>query len=1241
MAARKKPNVSAVPGVGPAAKPKPVKRNPAAQKISKPDTSKARPIPKSTPQPQRAPGVSAVVGKPLAKKRATAKQVRKAKGSTGAIPGVSGAVSPHLARHRVNRAKVEKTQAQIQAATGLPSLSPTRPKSGSIPKGLTGTGAGKIKKASLPLNLENLGPLGGVLGLTGVTNPKKLAIKGIKSVSPDANLSPSMKAVLFPTSPAAQAHAIKSDLPRATSATIKALKLNKPPTPGEQLTGGVSGVPGGAQIARNVGKDIVAFPQQSVTTGAAVAKAGVELAKGNTKPAGELAKGLTQGVIGNLVKGDPEAAAKYATEHPVFAALEVAGAYSAAGRGAGAVARSPVSPKAVRRAASSAREPRRISATQTKPQHYSKNVISKAVQKSREKRIARAETKPEPTIATPAKSVRKISKAARREHDKFARNQVVDVTSDTAHQVERNRREATKREIARAAPVRKNPRPVGKGKVVQKARNAIERKKNLPEQNVVDLAVEGRLRPKFFKQDLQKIHDRLVTQGAKLEGHAAKENAQQVDHIRAVMADPEALKNVKGIMESKKVFAKAANAVTADHVRTGVLTAAQAERRKLLPYAIEHMGAKEVDGRFVGPTGNALTDQAVKAHMRRSGVNPDEVAYISRQSRAANQGYYQPLVQGRGGTSKRFTGGSIEKGTGQSGYQSLVDESVRQRGQSGHIQAWDRFAGRVALKDASGKPTAVDFHRAQRLADRINEANAKTGGEDYVPVRLFAAQHEGQSAKILDRQDIPPRNASDLIQQASAEDLPPLPHETGAKIWGLVPRHQLKRLQQLERVGSTTGQKVGQAVSHQFVKTVLPFSAKWFFGNDFEAALRLAIKGVSPHDPLVARRVVREVVRQDEQAGAELQAVIGNRGFYGASSKRQNVRQTSDAYSDTTWHLPAKAVEDIRNAPVLRRAFNGLGHMQDSVLAVNSHIENLTSMGAFGKFARNEMQEMTDSWVKGMRAQEAVVRDLVDKRMLDPAKAEEAAHYLDETLGKYRRFGPDMQKVVQSVAPFLPWWLNSLRFVYWTLPVKHPALTALWTKTEATLEDEWKQEHKGVPPGDLQSAIVLDSKKVLNLAHFTPFGAFTAEAGGLANVPDIALPQLSGLFAATKGQTFFGQDIPNLSDSARWTLAINSFVSSYVPGANIIQTIAQKGHTADPKSTIFNPKSKEGSQYQSPLERIVNPLRPTFLTSSKSTTPSGGTVRKKQGVLGAKPTGPASGPLGKKSSSSSPGPLGP
>jgi hypothetical protein len=149
---------------------------------------------------------------------------------------------------------------------------------------------------------------------------------------------------------------------------------------------------------------------------------------------------------------------------------------------------------------------------------------------------------------------------------------------------------------------------------------------------------------------------------------------------------------------------------------------------------------------------------------------------------------------------------------------------------------------------------------------------------------------------------------------------------------------------------------------------------------------------------------------------------------------------------------------------------------------------------ALGRYVRRDIQEFTNSYAQTVKLQGKAVREAARGLYNTPAQAD-AARFMDETLGKYSRFGPRLRALIQTATPFLPWYLNAARFVFWTLPAKHPFKTAVLLAAEHAFSKDIADQHKDLPPGELKSAVP-SGGGFLDLARFTPFGAFTAAAGG-------------------------------------------------------------------------------------------------------------------------------------------------
>jgi hypothetical protein len=231
----------------------------------------------------------------------------------------------------------------------------------------------------------------------------------------------------------------------------------------------------------------------------------------------------------------------------------------------------------------------------------------------------------------------------------------------------------------------------------------------------------------------------------------------------------------------------------------------------------------------------------------------------------------------------------------------------------------------------------------------------------------------------------------------------------------------------------------------------------------------------------------------------------------------------------------------------------------------------------------------------------------VARGLLGTPKQVQFARAADDILGKYGRFSPSTRRAIQTFAPFLPWFLNAARFVGYALPVHHPVKTALLANVTTTLGEEIEANRKKVPPGDLQSAIRRKDGGLVNLARYTPFGAFTK---GVQGITEPLLPQVDSAVAILQGRSFTGkplrfEDKSTPADRKKLWLAMYTMLEAAVPGVSIIRRAQEGGATPYDDSTVLDPKTKPGTKRGSAANRILNPVRPTYLSGGAS---SGGKV---------------------------------
>lgn len=612
---------------------------------------------------------------------------------------------------------------------------------------------------------------------------------------------------------------------------------------------------------------------------------------------------------------------------------------------------------------------------------------------------------------------------------------------------------------------------------------------------------------------------------------------------------------------------------------------------------------------LVDADGHRISTAQIVEHMRANpdhGGGPGELnlpGFVShrRDTRGARSFFVNWFDRRQSVDSARRTGEATRTGAHAADFRALEEHLVRGRGVVDAIRTFDQFAKDIGAKRSNGRH--YTWAGAQKVAGDMQEAH----GIEMVPLRVVPARYDAATRqRILDRQGTAdsPKELDSLVLRRLDEALREPPQgQAGAENVVLVPAQQLERFRQHQSTGSTVAAKLGQSVSRAFRGTVLPFSTKWLFGNVAEAVLRLGIHGITPVDIAIrGPKVLRALRALDEEKFKSLDDRARGGLLYG-SGDRLNVYRDSTDFERTVLETPAKAVAAAARLPLVRQLLTGLKAYQRAVFAVNRGMEKALQTGVIGKAARKDAQELTNSWGKAILLQQDVAKQ-VAAGFLGTPKQVRLARMVDEILGKYGRFSPSTRRAIQTFAPFLPWYMNAARFVFHTLPVKHPAKTALLASVETTLQRDIEETHRDAPPGDLESAIRTKDGGYLPLARYTPFGAFT-------NLPDAVvdplLPQISSVTQILQGRSWTGKQLRTQAggtvtrDKRVW-LALYALAEGTVPGLAIARRLQEKGQTAYDDSTVLSPKTKPGTSYGgSAASRVLNPLRPTYLAP-----PSGG-----------------------------------
>lgn len=982
-------------------------------------------------------------------------------------------------------------------------------------------------------------------------------------------------------------------------------------------TTGVTGAIG--KVLGNTAKDAISIGELPFVGGVQVGAAAAESAKkGSLSPFGTLGKGIAEGVAhgaaGELLQGHLSGAAKQAEEHPLFSVAEAAGVGSVAGRatGAGLRAAGTQAEKSgvggeLARAGSTVRPPLALTdeaglAKQglVKQRTYSKDSFRKAAQVAQDKRR-------EPIIDAKGKAVTvkdrgrtvPVLKASEREQEKLQANRA-NFEAGRTQSVEQLERDKTRKEA--------NQIEGRLPKVKPAARLG---------QELSQLVASGTIRTAAtFKGDLAKRitvikdavqhPDRFRT---KDELQAAKQNLKMLEKAAR---NQHVLKNAPEIVENGRKYAEALSKGDRRLEGLHVFPKEQLDRAALSEYALAHMGAKhaEINGEpaLRDANGKQLTDQAIREHALEAGRHPDTLAYVPHIVGAGRRSSfhvpYRPGSRPVAGPHAR-TGALYQRGATAVGDELVRDELTKKATVANTAEAVDKFVHESGLR----RPDGQHFNAKEGVeaAARLNA----DGTSQYVPVRAFAAKLPVDSQRQLMEAQAP--SQMETAHQALLNDrVVTAGDNSKTRNVVLVPKHQLDTLmKQLTPAGHA--EKAAQLLNAPFRMAVLP-QLRWLTGNFLEPfAVRLPLSGAginlpgSAVDFAAATKAVRGMERSaDPKMARAAQEIRGMQmGGLFIGRRGSSVRRTYQDFSGDAgrWMYGAHVA---RNLPVMKQMGDLILSVPHTFFAVNKVMESSFQKVALGKQIRDDLQQITGSWSHSIMLGEKALAE-VRKGMVDTATQHRFMEEQQKLLGQYNAFNPTMRKLVQTAFPFLPWTLNSIRFVYWTLPASHTAAFTALLKASQGVQAEWEAEHKDVPPGTLSDAVVRKDKGLVDVGRYTPFGATIPIAHGqLEGLPSTFMPQLSGAQKALEGQDAFGRALqvpktaanPKGEASAGQKIgaAVNSGAESMIPLVSLLRRLQEGGGTSYANSTIFSPKAKpETSHGMSGIDRTLNPFRPTYV----------------------------------------------
>lgn len=481
------------------------------------------------------------------------------------------------------------------------------------------------------------------------------------------------------------------------------------------------------------------------------------------------------------------------------------------------------------------------------------------------------------------------------------------------------------------------------------------------------------------------------------------------------------------------------------------------------------------------------------------------------------------------------------------------DKETKRRAATAPIVSGSRYSSPHEATIGSGERGRVYASRydADKVAQQLNAAGHTINVGGKAPLR-----YEYHDDPVSMPGNLPDAQGGVRLRRSGDINLPLefTVRQVGDNHYAVVPKIASERLDLHGRVGTSpaTGAMLMRDSRHALTQSTLPTSLHWLGGQAGEAGLRAAIEGAGPADLRRTFLVAQRMNQIRPGAGDDFltRALGGNFQLSGASKEFAPVGTLAERYGGRgLLSQPAMLATAIGQTLVGRGGKAALKAWNQAVLGtVNGAIENTARNAMLGAVIKRDF--MSDHLL-GLT--EKAIDDAA-RGLMDTPNQVAAVRALDDMYGKYSKFSPEMKHALTYWTPFLPWYLNTARFMLNTI-TKHPVKASLMgAMTQAT--EEWRREHKlsafaeNQVPDWLRGSYPFKGDALSRIGQFTPFGAYQDPTGAFFG---LGLPQLTGTVGAGlfgvdwTGKPLRGPDGKPFGPGRRALKALDSILGAQVP----------------------------------------------------------------------------------------------
>ncbi len=602
--------------------------------------------------------------------------------------------------------------------------------------------------------------------------------------------------------------------------------------------------------------------------------------------------------------------------------------------------------------------------------------------------------------------------------------------------------------------------------------------------------------------------------------------------------------------------------------------------------------------------GRPLSTEDIAKHVEAFGRDPNTITYVPHVASTGRKGlFYRPLEPGRRPSEERGvrTGAMLRRGELSINREVMHENRVGKATLATAVQQYDKI-----MKGTKVKPDGVPY-----TADGIREALKLPENKDMVAVRMVTGNKDLQDIAMGRIEPLAGENfASKLLEDRvlKADDKGSNP------VYGLMSKVRYDRLMEQAKPLPKPIRMI-QMGRKWFTFSVLA-QPKWLLGQFLEPhVIRLTTNGAglnlagSAVDFSAWRKTIEPMLKSkdpEKRLAGEIMDSMAEGGNVGR--KGRNIVRTHEDFpgSDALF-----AAHVFRNVPAIKQAIDLYVAIPETIFKANHYIERSAEQISFGKSFRTDFQELSGQWVKTMKLQGQALEDL-QNGLIDTPRQERYAREMWTTLGKYDTFGPHFRALTSTIMPFVPWVLNSARFIFWTLPAHHTGLFSAIALAANNVQSEWEEQHKALVEkyGPSFENAYLSKGKVYDTSRLLPTGVTDALVhGDFSELPGLIAPQIRGPGLALEGKTPFNLDLmvpPTASNPkgkpSPWQIAeifINQALEQTTWGPSLARKAAEEGGSAYANSTFWSPKTKPGTKTGEGIAAAINPLKPLHSKASK------------------------------------------